>query len=45
MDDLEKSLGTGTKAKLNNWIAKGLDQTKLKEAFSKSKDKAALLIT
>jgi hypothetical protein len=43
MDDLEKSLGTGTKAKLNNWIAKGLDQTKLKEAFSKSKDKAALL--
>lgn len=43
MDDLETSLGTGTKAKLNNWIDKGLDKTKLKEAFSITSDKAGLM--
>lgn len=43
MDDLERSLGSGTKAKLNNWVEKGLDNTKLKEAFSKTSDKAGLM--
>ncbi|MDM1296245.1 hypothetical protein HX021_18325 [Sphingobacterium sp. N143] len=43
MDDLERSLGSGTKAKLNSWIDKGLDKGKLKEAFSKAKDKAGLM--
>lgn len=43
MDDLESSLGTGTKAKLNSWIDKGLNSTKLKDAFSKSNDKSGLM--
>lgn len=43
MDDLEKSIGTGTKAKLNDWIEQGLDNTKLKEAFSKASDKKDLM--
>jgi hypothetical protein len=43
MDELETSIGAGTKAKLNEWIEKGLDKTKLKEAFSKTSDKAGLM--
>ncbi|WP_086949387.1 hypothetical protein [Sphingobacterium sp. JB170] len=43
MDDLESSLGKGTKAKLMEWIGAGLDKTKLKEAFSTTSDKADLM--
>lgn len=42
MNDLESSLGAGTKSKLNTWIEKGLDQEKLKKAFSKTTQKAEL---
>ncbi|WP_286857778.1 MULTISPECIES: hypothetical protein [Sphingobacterium] len=43
MDDLESSLGVGTKSKLSTWIEKGLNGAMLKEAFAKTGSKADLL--
>lgn len=42
IDDLTSVLPSGSKAKIIEWISKGLDEAKLKIAFNNSTDKLAI---
>jgi hypothetical protein len=43
LDDLDVLLGAGTKTKINSWISKGLNESKIEVAFAKSTNKGDLL--